>query len=428
MPRPADQPESNSTLPQPELNPLVNPLLGQNMGRWAEVYFTSPPDKREEAVLNLLRELEEDASGTVPRSGTPPREIIRTGEAMEERPTRDFIASEQAQGTKRELVPCPSCSTKNPADQKFCGQCGALLSSEAVETDTPSWPSHAPSRNEAASFSSERAAPHQSSYQGADYVAHYEDPAASVETEDQTTIAYDDSRELTWLREVAAPQLMPEYEPVPYRYRIYVGAALAILIAALVYIAWRGTQASSGTQRTLPQAAPSAATQSPARSQAPPPPVAASSAKAASQNDKAKVPVPPDNKTTGQQANRATTRMDDTTEMKKVSAPASMSTNLPAERQTSLQDNGSRELAIAEGYLKGEQGKTRDSTEASKWLWQAVRKENAAATLLLSDLYLRGDGVPKSCDQGRLLLNAAARRGASGAGERIRNLQAFGCQ
>jgi TPR repeat protein len=105
-----------------------------------------------------------------------------------------------------------------------------------------------------------------------------------------------------------------------------------------------------------------------------------------------------------------------------------MSTNLPAERQTSLQDNGSRELAIAEGYLKGEQGKTRDSTEASKWLWQAVRKENAAATLLLSDLYLRGDGVPKSCDQGRLLLNAAARRGASGAGERIRNLQAFGCQ
>ncbi|HEY4781670.1 MAG TPA: hypothetical protein VIH54_07620, partial [Chthoniobacterales bacterium] len=162
--------------------------------------------------------------------------------------------------------------------------------------------------------------------------------------------------------------------------------------------------------------------------QAPAPPVAASSAKAASQNDKAKVPVPPDNKTTGQQANRATTRMDDTTEMKKVSAPASMSTNLPAERQPSLQDNGSRELAIAEGYLKGEQGKTRDSTEASKWLWQAVRKENAAATLLLSDLYLRGDGVPKSCDQGRLLLNAAARRGASGAGERIRNLQAFGCQ
>ena len=28
------------------------------MGRWAEVYFTSPPEKREEAVLDLLRELE----------------------------------------------------------------------------------------------------------------------------------------------------------------------------------------------------------------------------------------------------------------------------------------------------------------------------------------------------------------------------------
>jgi TPR repeat protein len=85
-------------------------------------------------------------------------------------------------------------------------------------------------------------------------------------------------------------------------------------------------------------------------------------------------------------------------------------------------------LAVAEGFLRGTQGKIRDSSEAAKWLWQAVRKENAAATLMLSDLYLKGDGVPKSCDQGRMLLNAAARRGAPGAGERIRNLQAFGCQ
>jgi hypothetical protein len=50
--------DRNSTLPSPELNPLLNPVLGAHMGRWAEVYFTAPPEKREEAVLELLRELQ----------------------------------------------------------------------------------------------------------------------------------------------------------------------------------------------------------------------------------------------------------------------------------------------------------------------------------------------------------------------------------
>ena len=58
MPRQTDQSEDAHALPRPELNPLLNPVLGEHMGRWAEVYFTSPPEKREEAVLELLRELE----------------------------------------------------------------------------------------------------------------------------------------------------------------------------------------------------------------------------------------------------------------------------------------------------------------------------------------------------------------------------------
>jgi len=39
-------------LPHPELNPLLNPLLAENMGRWAEVYFTNPPEKREQAIAS----------------------------------------------------------------------------------------------------------------------------------------------------------------------------------------------------------------------------------------------------------------------------------------------------------------------------------------------------------------------------------------
>src|SRR4029077_10776637 len=49
-------------LPNPDLNPLLNPTLGRHLGRWAQVYFTSPPEKREEAVEELLRELQGNAS------------------------------------------------------------------------------------------------------------------------------------------------------------------------------------------------------------------------------------------------------------------------------------------------------------------------------------------------------------------------------
>ena len=73
-------------------------------------------------------------------------------------------------------------------------------------------------------------------------------------------------------------------------------------------------------------------------------------------------------------------------------------------------------------------GQARDTAEAAKWLWKSIAKHNGPATLALADLYLKGDGVPKNCDQARVLLYSAARRGMTGAGERLRNLQAFGCQ
>ena len=59
MAHPSDKgPDSPNSLPNAELNPLLNPTLGQHLDRWAEVYFTNPPEKREEAVLELLRELQ----------------------------------------------------------------------------------------------------------------------------------------------------------------------------------------------------------------------------------------------------------------------------------------------------------------------------------------------------------------------------------
>ena len=70
----------------------------------------------------------------------------------------------------------------------------------------------------------------------------------------------------------------------------------------------------------------------------------------------------------------------------------------------------------------------RDSSEAAKLLWKAVRKQNTTAAVLLSDLYVRGDGVPRSCDQARLLLLAAAKRGSPQAAQHLRQLESHGCQ
>jgi TonB family protein len=56
-----DQPPVSVELPE-DLSPASNPLLAKNLGRWAEAYFTSPPEKREEAVVDLLRQLRGEAS------------------------------------------------------------------------------------------------------------------------------------------------------------------------------------------------------------------------------------------------------------------------------------------------------------------------------------------------------------------------------
>lgn len=86
---------------------------------------------------------------------------------------------------------------------------------------------------------------------------------------------------------------------------------------------------------------------------------------------------------------------------------------------------GGAELAQAQRYLSPA---SRDSAEAAKWLWKSVSKENPKAVLLLSDLYAKGDGVPKSCDQARLLLTVAARKGQAEAASRLQSFDAGGCQ
>src|SRR5437762_8594061 len=107
--------EAADSLPKSDLNPLINPVLGRNLGRWAQVYFTSPPEKREEAVGELLRELESEVPGGQPAMARPE--------------TQEKVQSQPHVAIPQQL--CPVCQRSNQIGQRFCGYCAQPLTPEA---------------------------------------------------------------------------------------------------------------------------------------------------------------------------------------------------------------------------------------------------------------------------------------------------------
>ena len=49
-----------------------------------------------------------------------------------------------------------------------------------------------------------------------------------------------------------------------------------------------------------------------------------------------------------------------------------------------------------------------DSSAAAAWLWKATAKGNPDAPVRLADMYVKGNGVPRSCEQALVLLKTAA--------------------
>ena len=404
MPHPSEQAAEEHSLPSAELNPLINPLLAENMGRWAEVYFTTPPESREQAVLELLHELQ-------------------AAKAHRE----SALASELA--AQPPLSRCEHCGYDNPGINKFCGMCGASTSADG---DRQVEHSPAPAAN--------------GNGQGS---AHEPEPQAWSEyPQSSDSVAYAAPRhELSLFQAYRETDADDEndwnYEPAPSSSsRWYIGAVLLLLILGLGYMAWKqmqNSQASHGVSAPPPVAAQQAPPElpvedQPAATNASAPGIAANkpatesipanaaapkqAAKAKADESATEAPAspPPAEKAAATPA-PSTAKAAPTEGSNRVSQP-----NPPADRW------GAEELAVAQRYLNGANGQGRDTTEAAKWLWKSIAKHNGQATLLLADLYLKGNGVPKNCDQARILLDSAARKGVSGAGERLRNLPAFGCQ
>lgn len=405
----SDCPSGSNTLPAPELNPLTHPVLAENLRRWAEVYFGNPPEQRDRAVLKLVQELEREKVHS---------DQIAADSSGIERP--GSLARSAAEPGQTETVRCPSCGHDNTKSQRFCGMCGASVRSEQPQSP-PMLLDRIPAENwdlqdrrvydqdEAEGWRSEP----ESSSTGYDSRG-YEEPAPN-------------DNELSLFQSVPPRDYdAPDWDyksSTRQPYRIYIGIVLAAILAGLGYMAWRGTQGNSLSHEASPP--PPAVAKEVAT-----PPVQPADTQPA---DTAKA-VPPS------AAKDASGELPDGTPKAIGKAKArNTKQHLPSkpiqaaesEKLAASQrgkDKGEEELSIAEGYLSGTTGKRRDTAEASTWLWRSVAKHNDKATLLLADLYLRGDGVSKNCDQARVLLDSAARKGMSGAGERLRNLQAFGCQ
>ncbi len=67
-----------------------------------------------------------------------------------------------------------------------------------------------------------------------------------------------------------------------------------------------------------------------------------------------------------------------------------------------------------------------DAAAASAWLWKSVAKGNPEAPIKLANMYIKGDGVPQSCEQAMVLLRSAAAEENAAARSRLGALYATG--
>jgi hypothetical protein len=357
-------------LPRSELNPLTNPALERNLGRWAEVYFGTPPGKRDQAISKLLQEIRLETLGTLKaESARSEGGLARSAELQE--------------------VVCPSCRQQNPLGYKFCRECGAALH--------PGQPDAASDANLAQARGAAEA------------------PVPRSESDVQ------------WLRDRALGSLSAYENPVHRGWMFAVGGFVIVLVG-FVYLQWAPllqTGASHNNTAASRVSAPPATAPAESASSTPAPSPQDTISPLSQPSEVKSGEVKPSEVKPGEAKPGFVTETPDPDKaLHSVQPAAQKSSLLPV---SPMPSGGEGDLRLAQRYLGGSMG-ARDSSEAAKLLWKAVRQQNTTAAVLLSDLYMRGDGVPRSCDQARLLLLAATKRGAPQAAEQLRSLGSHGCR
>ena len=353
-------PNLQDKLPEPpfpsELNPLTNPVLERNLGRWAQVYFSTPPAKR--------------ATGREQTAGRNP-----TGNRC--RAPRSTVRPYFARDEKFQNAVCSACQHQNPPGHKFCSRCGQLLD---------------PRNRDLADN------------RGATEVGEAAPPRSE--------------NDVQWLRDRAFSGLDGSDGPQRRAWKYLLGAFVLVL-AGFAYLQWAPRPRAGVASSTRCAAGECPGGFAPPEDSSP-----------AESKLHAEAISPESKATRGSEHGEPPRRMI-APPCRREFRPASQKSPLlgarPSHPALAGEESGASDLRLAQRYLGGSMG-VRDSSEAAKLLWKAVSKQNATAAVLLSDLYLRGDGVPRSCDQARLLLVAAAKRGAPQAAQQLRNLESQGCQ
>ncbi len=368
----ADRETGSPGLPRPDLNPLVNPLLGKHMGRWAQVYFTSAPEERERAVEKLLQELQSEV-GQSKSSAVPPvmaadpaqaAPAVKMSSTEPHEPSMPQFAklkSPPLEPADQDFMVCPACFHKNAVEQRFCGICGFSL----IQAAAPSSPQ--PPAPQSASASSTR--------------------LETLEPDWQ------------WLRQKTFSAHAPLREPKTSS-RFLLGVVVLLAIAGGGYLVWQNRNPSR-------EQVPNSSAHNSQKAQV---------SAGYEVNVRAAAITPP-------QGIAVTNRTPSTVSSQPSRPASSTSAANPSEPATAQSaDDGSNELEQAQRYLDGN-GVPRNSWMASQFLWKAIGKKNSGAVLLLSDLYARGDGVPHSCEQARVLLIASAKNGSAAAADKLRTLE-----
>jgi cytoskeletal protein RodZ len=382
-------------LPKPELNPLQNPTLGRNMGRWAQVYFTTPPEQREQAVGELLQELETEEQARTERHASREKRVraLRT--------PRNGREESKVQNDSELVLVCPSCQQKNPRHWRYCGMCGAPL--EAHEHEKEKKPVPLPTFLRLAEQSAT-------------------EPSRS------------DVDDVDWLRD---KELSRSASGSGRGLKIMM---VLVFLALIGVLAWMQKQKMASQHSAgLPPSVPTVSEKQPntpataSKQHEATPSVTASQAESAppkgamEETTKAAASagvreVVPEARTKEEVRNDApeqaavTNPKDHAADAEAATAVATAAKN----ESSSGPDTGQVEYLRGQQYLSGTNG-ARNSAEAARWLWKAVTKHNTAALVSLANLYAKGDGVSQNCDQARVLWRAAAAKGNTEAANRLRN-------
>ncbi len=259
-----------------------------------------------------------------------------------------------------------------------------------------------------------------------------------------------------------------EYAPRNYHWRAWFAAAVVLLFAGLGYLEWRAqvNQTNNGPvevirtklrdwRQTASQMTDSAPSPGAAK-----PDIQVQPQTKPKQNANASAPVPgttsPDDTQTaaksdvdtGRNAASANTQpipnTAPTAEPPKVATDNPGQAPAPEKPQTIANNSAEPPAPVAqpkhqpdaatpapkppvlggEEMLKAKNGS--DPAATAAWLWKATAKGNPDAPVQLASMYVRGDGVPRSCEQALVLLKTAAEKENAPARSRLGSMYANG--